>query len=77
MTQHDFTIILEGIEEITPEIEDALFAAGCDDATICARGRKVYLMFFRDCSSRVQAIQSAIKEIQGARLGCTIRTCSY
>ncbi len=32
--EYDFTLLLDGIDEITPDIEDALFTAGCDDATI-------------------------------------------
>ena len=33
-TEFDFTLLLDGIDRVTTEIEDSLFVAGCDDATI-------------------------------------------
>jgi hypothetical protein len=32
--EHEFTLILDGISELGPSIVDALFEAGCDDATL-------------------------------------------
>ena len=45
--EHEFTLILDGISELTPEIFDALFEAGCDDATMSSRDGVVSLDFGR------------------------------
>lgn len=36
-SEHDFTLVLYGISELTREVVDALYEAGCDDATIASR----------------------------------------
>lgn len=33
MTRYEFTVILQGSPDLTEEMADALFAAGCDDGT--------------------------------------------
>ena len=35
--EHDFTLVLTGIADLTPEVENALLGAGCDDGTISLR----------------------------------------
>ena len=50
--EHDFALILSGIAELTPEVQDALFEAGCDDATISVRSGRVYLTSSREPASR-------------------------
>ena len=51
VTEFDFTLLLEGIDEINEEIEGSLFEAGCDDCTISARFGRVYLTFSRSAES--------------------------
>src|SRR5260370_41077594 len=38
--QHDFTLVLSGITELTPEVQYALFESACDDArlSMCCGG---------------------------------------
>jgi hypothetical protein len=64
--EHDFTLILSGPAELTTELEDALFAAGCDDATLSVRGGRVYLDFTRSAASREDAVRSAVRDVRGA-----------
>jgi hypothetical protein len=46
-TEHEFTLILDGISELSQSIVDALFEAGCDDATITKQGGLVSMDFDR------------------------------
>ena len=46
--EYDFALVLSGITELTPEVQDALFEAGCEDATISVRAGRVYLTFSRN-----------------------------
>src|SRR5262245_33166912 len=46
-SEHDFVLILDGISDLAPAMEDALYEAGCDDATISVRAGRVYLTFSR------------------------------
>lgn len=47
LAEYDFTLELTGVGELTPAVADALFEAGCDDATLSSRGGRVYLAFTR------------------------------
>jgi hypothetical protein len=70
--EHDFTLVLAGITELTPEVEDALFEAGCDDATISVRFGRVYLTFSRTASSVKDAILSALDNVKKAGIGASV-----
>lgn len=70
--EHDFTLLLDGISEINAEVEDALFEAGCDDATIHVRFGRVYLVFSREAISIKDAIVSAIRNVRDAAIGADI-----
>jgi hypothetical protein len=63
---HSFTLILGDVPEITSAVEDALFEAGCDDATLGSRGGVTYLEFDRAAESVAKAIQSAIRDVRRA-----------
>jgi len=71
-TEFDFTLLLDGIEEITPDVEDALFTAGCDDATISLRFGRMYLTFSRSAVSLKDAIISAIKNVRKSGIDATV-----
>ena len=71
-SEFDFTLLLEGIDTLTPEIEDALFAAGCDDATISVQFGRVYLTFTRSAASLKDAIISAIKNVRTSRANASV-----
>jgi hypothetical protein len=63
-----FTVILEGLRDTTQELEDRLFEAGCDDASLGRCDGVVSLQFDRDSDSLAEAIGSAVRDITSA--GC-------
>lgn len=67
-----FTLILDGIDENTPNLEDALFEAGCDDALINFKNGTVYLDFDREGEDFEKVILSAIRDIESSGLGASI-----
>lgn len=70
--EFDFTLLLDGIHEVSSEVEDSLFAAGCDDATISVRAGRVYLTFSRTAATLKNAILAAIKDVREADIGATV-----
>lgn len=66
MNEHHFTAILSGVSEVTESAANALYEAGCDDGTFCARDGIAYVHFNRDADSLDEAIQSAIDDIRSA-----------
>lgn len=67
-TVHDFTITLAGASVITDQLEDAVLAAGCDDALLYQRGGRVTLRFGRDAESLGGAVGSAVDAVERAGL---------
>lgn len=63
---YDFTFTLSGAVELTVEVADALFEAGCDDASPHSEGFTVYLDFHREAASLGDAIGSAVKNVEQA-----------
>jgi hypothetical protein len=47
----EFTLTLRGMNELTADVADALFEAGCDDASPHSDGRTVDLDFHREAES--------------------------
>jgi hypothetical protein len=71
-TEHDFVLVLTGISELSEEMENALFDAGCDDCTISLRSARVFLTFNRTADSMEMAILSAIRDVRRANIGATV-----
>lgn len=69
---YQFTLVLDGVDDQTPNLEDALFEAGCDDTLINYKNGTVYLDFDRADESLEHAIISAIKAVESAGLGAKI-----
>ena len=69
---YQFTLILDGVDEKTPNLEDSLFEAGCNDALINFKNGAVYLDFDREAEDLERAIMSAIRDIESANIGATI-----
>lgn len=66
-----FTLVLSGFSELTQDIEDAFFEAGCDDATLSIQAGIPHLDFDRQAPSRQAALLSALREVgsvQGVRV---------
>lgn len=70
MQEYNFTVVLAGTPELTEDLADRLFAAGCDDGSPGACEQIVSIDFHRDAESLEDAIRSAIANVQAA--GCTV-----
>lgn len=70
MQNYYFTAILRDSPELTEDLAERLFAAGCDDGTpgVCA-GQTV-VDFHRNAESLEEAIRSAVASVAAA--GCTV-----
>jgi hypothetical protein len=75
--EHDFTLILTGVHEITPEMIDALYEAGCDDGTVSIRSGRPYITFSRAAPSMKDAILSAIENVRSAGVGADVLRVDY
>jgi hypothetical protein len=70
ITKYEFTLILEGPLELTEELADRLFEAGCDDGTPGVCGGVFSIDFHREAGSLEAAISSAIQDVRSA--GCEV-----
>ena len=70
--EHDFTLVLTGITDLTPEVEKAFFEAGCDDATLSMRSGRPFLTFSRLAPSLKDALLSAINDVRKANIGANV-----
>lgn len=68
MTTYEFDIVISGVEEISDDQADALFAAGCDDATPASSNGAAWIHFDREASSLESAIRSAVVQVRTAGL---------
>jgi hypothetical protein len=66
MKKYDFTLVLSRPLELTEEIADALFQAGCDDGTPGTSAGVFSIDFHRQANSLEEAIQSAIANVKSA-----------
>lgn len=70
--EHDFVLVLTGITDLTPDVEDALYEAGCDDGTLSKRSGRVYMTFSRSAGSLGDAILSAVRDVRRAGVGADV-----
>jgi hypothetical protein len=64
MAKYQFTLILKGSPELTEEIADQLFEAGCDDGTPGTCDGEFSIDFRRTANSLEEAINSAIANVK-------------
>jgi hypothetical protein len=69
---YSFSLILQGASELTPEIADALYESGCDDALVGSRDGVLFADFDREAPSSAEAIISAVRQIESAGVGLTV-----
>lgn len=69
---YEFTLILKNVHKNTPNLEDSLYAAGCDDALINFKNNAVFLDFDREATSFKDAIISAIKQVESTSIKATV-----
>lgn len=71
-TTFTFTLLLQGADVMKPRNLDALYRAGCDDATFGRRDSLYYADFDRESDSLAAAIGSAIRQIESAVKGLKV-----
>jgi hypothetical protein len=74
---YEFALVLAGVTVLARKVEDALYEAGCDDATIAMRSGRLFLTFSRTASSLKDAILSAIRDVRKARIGAQLLRVDY
>jgi hypothetical protein len=63
LSEYEFSLVISGtVEEVA--ILDALFEAGCDDATFGQVDGVGYADFIREASSFAEAVRSAIEQVE-------------
>lgn len=70
--EHEFVLVLSGVTDLSPGVMDALFEAGCDDATPSLRFGRVYLTFARSAGSLRDAVLTAIRDVKRAKIGADV-----
>ena len=66
MKVYEFSLILKGALDLTEEIADELFQAGCNDGTPGISDGEFSIDFHRESQSLEAAINSAIKNVKDA-----------
>jgi len=70
--EYDFALALSGPTELTDDMADALFAAGCDDATPSVTYGRIWMEFSRTATSYKEAVLSAIRDVRKAGIGADV-----
>jgi hypothetical protein len=68
--QFDFTMILVPETDLSEDMAEALFEAGCDDCTPVVSNGVPLLYFHREAANLHEAIRSAVADAQ--RAGCKV-----
>lgn len=66
MKTYNFRLILTGFSELTSDVEDSLFEAGCDDGNLGMIDGVGFVEFDREAQSFLQALCSAIDNVEKA-----------
>ena len=69
---YQFTLVLDGVDEQTSQLEALLYKAGCDDALINFRNGAVYLDFDREATNLENAVISAIQSVENISKDITV-----
>lgn len=72
LREYEFALIVSGVPELNGRVEDAIFSAGCDDATVSMRYGRLYVEFSRSAPSLKDAIISAIRDVAKAGIGARV-----
>jgi len=65
--EHEFTLALRGDwDDLTDEMADRLYEAGCDDGTVGMRGGRITITFAREAPTMLDALTSAIRDVRKA-----------
>jgi hypothetical protein len=66
MIKYEFTLTLKGTQELTEEMVDKLYEAGCDDGTPGTCNGVGSIDFHREADSLEAAIRSAMAQVKTA-----------
>ena len=72
MTVYHFTLTVEGADLLSDEAQNALFEAGCNDATFGRSGQLQTAEFDREANDFGDAVASAIKAIETTMAGAEV-----
>ena len=72
MSTYQFTLILSGVEEITPSLADALYAATGGDIELNMRNNVAFAEFDRQVKTLHEAVISAISQVENADVGVRV-----
>ena len=72
MKTHNFTLILSGVAEITPDLADTLYAATDGDIELNLRDGVAFLEFERKAASLREAITGAVRRVESADVGVRV-----
>lgn len=65
---HEFTVVTGGVDELSDELIDAIYEAGCDDGLLCHGNGGFKIDSAREAESLEAAVRSAIADVQTAGL---------
>lgn len=66
MNKFEFTLFLGDLAEISDEAANALYEAGCDDASPASCDGMVWMTFHREANDLDAAIRSAMSDVRKA-----------
>jgi hypothetical protein len=72
VTQFSFTLRIEGADVTTDIAQEALYEAGCDDATFGVSGGIQTAEFDREAAEFAEAVASAIRAVESAVPGARV-----
>lgn len=72
MKTYNFALTIEGADVLTDEAQEALFEAGCNDATFGASDGMQIAEFDREAADFSEAVASAIKAVETAIVGARV-----
>lgn len=72
MTLFSFSLTIEGADVMGDDAQDALFEAGCDDATFGISGGVQTAEFDREAGEFAEAVATAIKAIESTVAGARV-----
>src|SRR5690554_6217800 len=73
MNVYEFTLVIETQAGLEDGLEDSLFEAGCDDATLSFRKGIAHLDFDREAGGLETAIISAIQQVEQTGLNLWVK----
>jgi len=68
MNRYHFTVVVSDAVELTESVANALYAAGCDDASPGTCEGILTIDFHREAASLEEAIRTAIENVRSAGL---------